>query len=311
MSADRAQPHRPAEPVEVDDQRLLIRELAVDGAALGAAREAIAQGRDLELTVRQMLETGGAVLLHGSARGTIDAVGAEVERLLSALSERSGRLEAVRTLRERVAAKGLAYEELLAPLLDAAFAPHADVLTVTASETGIADDKVGDFVVALNPRDTGGRDRRIVFEAKDRRLSMEKSLAELDAAMLNRDAQVGVLVFAKAEQAPLVGKPLRLMHGNRLLVVCDKDEAEPLALEVACQLARILAIAAEREDLTLDRAMLAERLAKLVHTIERARAIQRGISSARRGLDAAEDAYREMSEEALALLYELEDRLGD
>lgn len=31
----------------------------------------------------------------------------------------------------------------------------------------------------------------------------------------------------------------------------------------------------------------------------------------RRGLDAAEDAYREMSDETLALLHELEDRLGD
>lgn len=62
------------------------------------------------------------------------------------------------------------------------------------------DDKVGDFVLELNPRDTGGRDRRIVFEAKDRRLSMEKTLVELDAAMLDRDAQVGVLVFAKATQ---------------------------------------------------------------------------------------------------------------
>jgi len=46
-------------------------------------------------------------------------------------------------------------------------------------------------------------------------------------------------------------------------------------------LARTLAIAAECEVLTLDRAMLADRLAKLVNTVERASAIERGIRSAR------------------------------
>jgi hypothetical protein len=202
MSADRVKPLRPVERVVLDDEGLRIRDLDVDGTALAAARQAVADGRDLELTVRQALEVGGAVLLHGSARSTVDAVSAEVDRLLAVLSERSERLEAVRSLHERVAAKGFLFEELLAPVLDAAFSPHADVLTVTGAEKGIADHKVGDFVVSVNPRDTGGRDRRIVVEAKDRKLSMEKALAELDAAMLNRDAQVGVLVFAKAEQAP-------------------------------------------------------------------------------------------------------------
>lgn len=57
--------------------------------------------------------------------------------------------------------------------------------------------------------------------------------------------------------------------------------------------------------------MLAERLEKLINAVERAGAIERGIRSARRGLDAAEDAYRDMNEETLSLLYELEDRLGD
>lgn len=304
-------PLRSTESVVLDDDRLAIRDLTVDGTALAVAQQTVADGRDLELAVRQMLEVGGAVLLHGAGKATVDAVGAEVDRLLTALSERSDRIEAVRALREQVASKGLAFEELLAPALDAAFSPLADVLTVTGAEKGIADDKMGDFVVELNPRDIGGRDRRIVFEAKDRKLTMEKSMAELDAAMLNRDAQVGVLVFAKAGQAPLAGKPLRVLHGNRIMLVFDKDEQSPLALEVGCQLARTLATAAEREDLTLDRAMLAERLAKLMNAIERAGAIQRGIRSARRGLDAAEDAYREMSDETLALLHELEDRLGD
>lgn len=156
MGPDPVTPLRSTESVVLDDDRLAIRDLTVDGTALAAAQQTVADGRDLELAVRQMLEVGGAVLLHGAGKATVDAVGAEVDRLLTALSERSDRIEAVRALREQVASKGLAFEELLAPALDAAFSPLADVLTVTGAEKGIADDKMGDFVVELNPRDIGG-----------------------------------------------------------------------------------------------------------------------------------------------------------
>lgn len=258
-----------------------------------------------------MLETGGAVLLHGAGKATVDAVAAEVDRLLTALGERSDRIEAVRQQQERISAKGLSFENLLGPVLDACFSPHADVCEATGATKGIAEEKIGDFVVTLNQRDTGGRERRIVFEAKDQRLSMNSALGELDKAILNRDANVGFMVFARPEQAPLTGKPLRAFPGNRIIAVFDKEDPGEtgLALEVGCQLARSMAIAAEHEDLGLDRAMLADRLAKVVSAVDRANTIRRGIRSARKNLDTAESAYDEMREEALALLSELQDRL--
>jgi hypothetical protein len=294
--------------VALVDGRLQIN-LVVDGAAFAAAREAADQNRNVEVVVRQMLEIGGAVLLHGGGKATVDAVAAEVDRLLTALNERSERIEAVRRTRERVAAKGFGFEDLLAPLIDACFAPHEDVFEETGTTKGIANDKVGDFVVTLNPRTTGGRERRVVFEAKDRALSMQKVLGELDAAMLNRDSQAAVMVFAHAHQAPLAGRTLRVLAGNRVVAVYERDNpAEPgIALEAACQVARAMAAAEDRDDLVLDRSVLADRLERLVNAVDRAAAIQRGIRSARRGLDSAEEAYRDMREETLALLNELQD----
>ncbi len=309
MSSQPLQPVSPTTSVLVDGDKLLIRDLVVDGAVVALAREAVAEGRDLERIVREALQVGAAVLLHGSAKGTVDAVSAEVDRLLESLRERSDRIEAGRRQSERIAAKGFLFEEELAPLLDACFAPHADVFEVTGAAKGIADDKVGDFVVTLNPRDTGGRDRRIVFEAKDRALSVQRALAELDAAMLNRDAEVGVMVFAHAAQAPLAGKSLRVFPGNKLLVVWEPEESGDLALEVASQLARTLAIGAEGDETKLNRRGLADRLAKLHNVIDRADQIKRGIASARRGLDDAEDAYEHMSEDARNLVCELQERL--
>ena len=102
-----------------------------------------------------------------------------------------------------------------------------------------------------------------------------------------------------------------MYHGNRILLVWDpdKDPGSELALEVAAQLSRTLTIAAERADLTLDRKMLAEKLDKLTNIIERGSAVKRGISTAFRGLDAAQEAYEKLAEEAMAVVLEVMDRL--
>jgi hypothetical protein len=117
------------------------------------------------------------------------------------------------------------------------------VLEATGTTTGTADDKVGDFVATLNPKATGGRRLRVVIEAKDRPLSMPKTVAELDAAMLNRGAVVGVIVFRDQRLAPIAGRPLRSLPGNKIIVVWEgADAGNELALEVAVQLARTLAM---------------------------------------------------------------------
>ncbi len=94
-----------------------------------------------------------------------------------------------------------------------------------------------------------------------------------------------------------------------MIAVWEQESGGDLALEIATQLARTLAIGVEREDGKLNRRGVADRLAKLVNVIDRAEEIERGISGARRGLDAVEHAYEAMREDALALLYELQDRL--
>lgn len=300
--------------IELDGDHVRIHDLSVGGALVDLVRAAVTDGRDREIVVRRALDIGAAIMVHGAAKGTVDAVAAEVDRLLALLSERSSRIEALSRMREQVsAAVGLSFEQSVGPRLDKCFAPFGDELDATGTTPGIADEKVGDFVVTLNPRDTGGRDRRIVFELKKRRAraTVKSCLAELDRAMLNRDAQVAVMVFGHPSQSPLQGRPFRAFHGNRVLVLWDPD-GEPgsdLALEVAAQVARTLAIASEREDLTLDRALLAEKLDALTNVIQRGHAIKRGISTAWRGLEAAEDAYDILAEEAIAVVLELQDRV--
>jgi hypothetical protein len=299
----------PYSSVELDGDRVLIHELAVDGVLAELVRTGVEAGRDPEAIVRDAIEIGAAVLAHGTAKGTVDAVAAEVDRLLTALNERSLRIEALGRMAGKVSSKGMMYEAELGVALETCFAPHQDVLEATGASAGIADDKVGDFVAELNPTETGGRVLRVVVEAKDRPLSMPKALAELDAAMLNRDAVVGVLVFRSQRLAP-IASPLRCLPGNRIIAVWEGGETgNDLALEVAVQLARTLAMTAEHEGSKLNRRTLGDRISRLVNIVESADGIQRGIRGARRALDTTEGAYQTMRDDALALLYELQDRL--
>jgi len=67
--------------------------LEVRGTALAAAEHCARQGRDVEGVVREMLEVGGMFLQHGASQAIVGAARSEVERLLSALGERSGARE--------------------------------------------------------------------------------------------------------------------------------------------------------------------------------------------------------------------------
>src|SRR5437660_1646780 len=120
-------PRRPThdeKAVLFDGERVLIRDLSVDGALALLAAQAVETGRDLEVLVLQALEIGAAVLLHGSAKWTVDAVSAEVNRLLDALDAKGASLALVRRNRDRIAAKGFVYEDSVAPVLESCFAPH-------------------------------------------------------------------------------------------------------------------------------------------------------------------------------------------
>lgn len=301
---------RPTSSVELLEDHVAIHHLSVDGALADLVRAGVEDGRDPEAIVREAIDVGAAVLVHGAAKSTVDAVGAEVDRLLTALNERSLRMESLGRMAGKVAAKGLAYETELGVALERCFAPHQDVLEATGATTGTADDKVGDFVATLNPKDTGGRALRVVVEAKDRPLSMPKTLAELDAAMLNRGAVAGVIVFRNQRLAPIAGRSLRCLPGNRIIAVWDDNNAgDDLALEVAVQLVRTLAMTAERADAKLNRQVLGDRISRLVNIVESADEIQRGIRGARKALDSVEGTYQAMRDDALAVLYELQDRL--
>lgn len=160
----------------------------------------------------------------------------------------------------------------------------------------------GDFVVTINPRETGGREARLVVEAKTGKLSPAKARAESTAALQNREAAASVLVFDSVEDAPLGGRHFSVSAAAHFCVVLDSAGPNLLALEVACRQGRAMAIAPLRDEAVLDTAWLTKRCERLAGLIEQAADIKRGTNAIRRGADKVDASYDELRDRALAVV---------
>ena len=161
----------------------------------------------------------------------------DVRDALNKLQAQSMAAEAHADTMDLTAVKGLLFEELVLDAASTFVALYGDVVEAVGSLLGNDGGRVGDFVVTLNQDDTPGEQARYVIEAKDRKKSVKDSLAELDAAMKNRDAKAGVLVFARLAQAP-IRAPFKTF-GNKFIVVLDKECPDDKPLRLALMWARV------------------------------------------------------------------------
>jgi hypothetical protein len=137
---------------------------------------------------------------------------------------------------DKLTAKGVTFEDLIAAGIDQVAVIHGDLTERVGTTAGVGGTRRGDHLVTICQEDTCGLPARFVLEAKDRSLSMAKTLGELDAAMANHQAAAAIAVFARAELAPVT---LTFWHsGNRAILVYDKECPDPRALQLAYEWAR-------------------------------------------------------------------------
>lgn len=224
----------------------------------------------------------------------------EISREFERLNERLTAIEAAAAARgaerARSAAKGADFEDLLESMLADLARGSGDLCDRTAAEPGgVLRSKKGDFVLTLNPAQTGGADVRIVVEAKDRAMSGRAMRDELREAKENRAAAVGLVVFTPAH-APAGIAPFDVRAGD---VYCVVDPADPdhATLEASLRLARLLALASLREveaeiDAEAIRAALAGVRAEL-DAIKGIKATLTSIATSSAGVQAGIDRLRD------------------
>jgi hypothetical protein len=208
-------------------------------------------------------------------------------------AEREKQLE-VAAEHARSTAKGRPYEEAVFDAVDAIARARGDDCDPVGDLPGTGGRK-GDVLVGVDGA-AGPPRARIVFEAKNSYVPKNKAVADLEAAMAQRDADYGVWVVASDELLPGRGPQLREVNGDKLFVVFDPDDGSRVGLEVAYALARARTIMAKANGDGLDAGALRTEVERALAAMDDVRRIKSQLTAAAGGIDSARKILDDMAE---------------
>src|SRR4051794_13275507 len=209
----------------------------------------------------------------------------ELDKQLQALRLEKEKLEEVAEERERGTAKGRTFEEQVAEAVEDIACGQGDDAEAVGDQPG-ATGKTGDVVVCIEAA-SGPARGRIVFEAKDRRLSKPKAIEELDRALGDRDADFAVLVVPTDDEIPAKMQPLREYNGDKLIVTLDPEDDLPLALEVGYRLARARVLMARASGDGIDAAAVRDGVQRALGAMDDVRRVKSQLTGAKTKIDDA------------------------
>jgi hypothetical protein len=235
----------------------------------------------------------------------------EVTGEFRSLGERIAALEAASRARAeeraRGTAKGVEFEDLVEGGLAELARGVGDFLERTGTEAGDAlRSKKGDFVLTIDPSRTGGRELRVVVEAKDRSLSRRVLAEELTAARANRGAAIALAVFTP-EHAPAGVSPFALV-GTDVYAVYDPEADGGVGLEAAFRVARVMALLTLRETGgQVDVAAISEALQDVQFAVDNVRKMKARLTTIGSAAQEFSSLLDELRERVLASVRDIDD----
>ena len=205
----------------------------------------------------------------------------------------------------RSTAKGRPYEEAVFEAVDAIAQARGDDADPVGDVLGSGGRK-GDVIVGIEGC-AGPALARIVFEAKNAYVPKNKAVAELDAAMEQRDADYGVWVVASEDLLPGHSAQLREVNGDKLFVVFDPEDGSRLALEVAYSLARARTLMSSSDGEGLDAGAVRGEVERALAAMDDVRRIKSQLTSATSGIDGARRILEEMADRVRAHLVRVDE----
>ena len=227
-----------------------------------------------------------------------------LQRELIELRERGEADERVAAEAERGTAKGFTFEERVHNAVERIASTRGDCASHTGGEGAEGGGKKGDTLVELGAAE-GPALGRVVFEAKDKKLSKNSAWAELNGGMAARAASFGVLVVAGEERVPAGREQLTEYEGNKLIVAVDREEPDSLVLEVAYRLAVARVLMARDRELDVDAVAVRDITAEAITLLKQAQAIRSILT----GIKTSSDKARANLDAMIASLQEKLDRI--
>jgi len=212
--------------------------------------------------------------------------GTAIEEILDDMRTRLALDDQKSDLMALTAIKGFDYEDAVFEVVRTIVTPLQDVPEQVGDQVGSTGAKLGDILVELDRGLVRGRRPRYVIECKDRSLSLKKALDELDAAIENRDADAGIMVFSSADACP--STEVVQWFDRRAIVVLDKESLDSDGLRLACLWARWVACRDLVEDgETVDTARISALLDDALRSLRTASSIRGSHTRAKKAVDEA------------------------
>jgi hypothetical protein len=225
---------------------------------------------------------------HEQQHQTMLKVTGELAKLqleVQGLREEREKLKDVAAERERGTAKGREFEELVFEALDEIASAQGDDATAVgdlADSVGRKGDVVSDIGAC-----TGPARGRIVFEAKDSRISKPEAIRQLDGALVDRSADFAVLVVPSDDEVPAKMRSLREYNGDKLVVVWNPESGSDVSLELAYSLARARVLMAKADSDGIDAAAVHDTVERALQAMEEVRKVKSSLTGAKTQIDRA------------------------
>jgi len=210
--------------------------------------------------------------------------------------------------KEKGTRKGREFEDTVWEYLADISTNFGDTPEKTGDIPGMADNKKGDITVEINPEETSGVERKIVFEVKNKSVQFGGKgciTNELDGARKNRNAELSVLVINDKYEPSETGPFAK--WDNNTYVCTFSEEEDILPLEVAYRAARVDTLKRiSKEEIGFDQKKINSLIDELEDKLGLKKTIKGNLTTARNKIDDAEDDVEKMVEEIQYTLSKLE-----
>ena len=253
-----------------EQKRKLLAEFSLDNeqSALNRLAKAMATsngelGEQVEVQVGQLLaqlslDNDGSAMTRMKTE-LLKALESHEAKIQDMQGEIKAAAEGLRARRQAAAAStlhGLEFEDMLMGLIGTQAQAAGDLIVPTGAIPGrIRHCKKGDALITLGP-DKAAAGARIVVEAKDKsNYSLADAVQEIAEARNNRDAQIGVFVYAEQNCPQGLDRSLRI--GTDIFTVWDPEDPQTevyvqAALSVATALCTTACLTREADEVDVE-----------------------------------------------------------
>jgi hypothetical protein len=233
-----------------------------------------------------------------------------MQREIVELKERDDADRRVAEEAERGTAKGRSFEDVVHAMIEEIASGQGDAAHHVGDASSEAGGKKGDTVVELGG--AGGSSlANVVYEAKNKRLSKNDAWPELNGCIAERDAEYAVLVVAGDDKVPSGLEDLTEYQGNKMIVVLDRDDPDPLALRLVYRYVRARVLAAGSGGLGVDAAGVRDAAESAAARLKSANRIRKSLTGVTNSADRAREELDEMIADVELSLQRIESLVGD